>query len=162
MKEQKMRPIEADESIFIDADAGIIVALYVDDVLITGRNKVTIKQIKAALNAKFYMLDLGPCAYYLGMTIKRNRSIGTIRLGQEAYITRFLNHFNFWNCASVPTPLETSRKLEPAPEGYKASRKLLEDYQSAVGSLMYAMLGTRPDIAYTVSLVSRYSSNPTT
>lgn len=161
MKELGLHPIEADESVFMDAKEGTIVALYVDDVLITGRNKSAIKRIKDGLNAKFHMSDLGPCAYYLGMTIKRDRRAGIIRLGQKAYITRFLNHFNCWNLNPASTPLETSRKLQPAEEGYVAPRKLREDYQSAVGSLMYAMLGTRPDIAYAVSLVSRYSANPT-
>ena len=95
MKEQNIRPIEANESVSIDTDVGIIVALYVDDVLIVDRNKVAIKRIKAALNAKFHISDLGPYAYYLGITIKRNRSAGTIRLGQKAYITRSLNYFNY-------------------------------------------------------------------
>ena len=161
MKELGLHPIESDESVFMDPKTGTIVALYVDDVLITGPNKAGIKRVKKGLNAKFHMSDLGPCAYYLGMTVKRDRQAGTIRLGQAAYVTRFLNHFNCWNLTPASTPLETSRKLQPAEEGYVAPRKLREDYQSAVGSLMYAMLGTRPDIAYAVSLVSRYAANPT-
>jgi hypothetical protein len=48
----------------------------------------------------------------------------------------------------------------PAKEGYKASNDFKMSYQSMVGSLMYAMLGTRPDIAFSVSVVSRYASNP--
>ena len=116
----------------MDAEKGSIVALYVDDVLITGRHRAAIQRVKNGLNAKFHMSDLGPCAYYLGMTVKRDRHNGIIRLGQEAYITRFLNHFNCWNLNPVSTPLETSRKLQPAQEGYLAPRKLREDYQSAV------------------------------
>ena len=161
MKELGLVPIESDDSVFMDAKEGTIVALYVDDVLITGPSKAGIQRIKEALKAKFHMSDLGPIAYYLGMTVKRDRAAGIIRLGQEAYVTRFLNHFNCWNLNPASTPLETSRKLVPAEEGYVAPRKLREDYQSAVGSLMYAMLGTRPDIAYAVSLVSRYAANPT-
>ena len=73
---------------------GIIVALYVDDVLITNRNKSAIRRIKDGLNVKFHISDLGSGVYYLGIIIKRDRYVGIIRLGQEAYITRFLNHFN--------------------------------------------------------------------
>src|SRR5205814_1493849 len=53
-----------------------------------------------------------------------------------------------------------SVKLVPAAEGYKASNDFRTTYQSMVGLLMYAMLGTRPDIAFAVSVVSRYASNP--
>lgn len=155
-----MFPIESDNSVFIDAKEGTIVALYVDDVLITDRSKAAIQRVKDGLNAKFHMSDLGSYAYYLGMTVKRDRRSDVIRLGQEAYVTRFLNHFNYWNLTPASTPLETSRRLASAEDGYVAPRKLREDYQSAVGSLMYAMLGTRPDIAYAVSLMSRYSANP--
>ena len=69
-------------------------ALYVNNILIIDRNKSTIRRIKDGLNAKFYISDLGSYVYYLGMIIKRDRHTGIIRLDQEAYITRFLNHFN--------------------------------------------------------------------
>jgi len=51
--------------------------------------------------------------------------------------------------------------LEPAGEDYCAEPEFKTQYQSAVGTLMYAMLGTRPDIAYAISSVSRYAANPT-
>ena len=57
--------------------------------------------------------------------------------------------------------METSSRLMPAEDGYEAPVEYRKKYQSAVGSLMYAMLGTRPDIAYAVLVVSRFSSNPT-
>ena len=53
------------------------------------------------------------------------------------------------------------KQPEPAEEGYVATDALRERYQRAVGSLMYYVLGMRPDIAFAVSVVSRYSSNPT-
>ena len=139
----------------------IIIALYVNDVLITDLSKIGIQRIKKALNGKFHMFDLGPCAYYLGMIVKRDRVVDILRLGQAVYVTRFLKHFNCWSLNPAFTPLETSRKLQSAGEGYVAPRKLCEDYQFAVRSLMYVMLETRPDIVYAVSLVSRYSVNPT-
>jgi hypothetical protein len=56
--------------------------------------------------------------------------------------------------------METSAKLEQSDQQYHAVIDDILWYQSAVGSLMYAMLGTRPDIAFAVSVVSRYASNP--
>ena len=52
-------------------------------------------------------------------------------------------------------------RLEPAGEDYYAEPGFKTQYQSAVGTLMYAMLGTQPDIAYAVSSVSQYAANPT-
>ena len=161
MKKLGLIFIESDESVFMDVKEGITIALYVNDVLIIGLSKIGIQRIKKALNGKFYMSDLGSCVYYLGMTVKRDRVVDILRLGQAVYVTRFLKHFNCWSLNSASTPLKTSRKLQPAREGYVAPRKLCEDYQSVVESLMYIMLKTRSNIAYAVSLVSRYSVNST-
>ena len=54
----------------------------------------------------------------------------------------------------------TSSKLVPAEDNYIPTREFLKRYQSAVGSLIYAMLGTRPDIAYAVLVVSHFASKP--
>ena len=72
----------------------IIIVLYMNDILITDLSKIDIQRIKKALNDKFHMFDLGPCAYYLDMTVKRNRAADILRLRQAAYVTRFLKHFN--------------------------------------------------------------------
>ena len=65
---------------FTDSQIDIIIALYVDDVLITNFNRVDIQRIKDALNVKFHMIDLRLYAYYLEMTIIRDRTNRTIRL----------------------------------------------------------------------------------
>ena len=132
-----------------------------NDVLIIDLSKIGIQRIKKALNDKFYMFDLGPYVYYLDMTVKRDRVVDILRLGQAAYITRFLKHFNCWSLNSAFTPLKISYKLQSTKEGYVASRKLCENYQFAVRSLIYVMLETRSNIVYVVSLVSRYSVNLT-
>ena len=161
MKELGLSPIDADYSVFSDPRTGTIVALYVDDVLVTGPNRADIQRIKRALNAKFHMTDLGACAYYLGMTVTRDRVNRIIRLGQAAYVERVLREHGMWDAKPVSTPMETSAKAVPAEDGFQAEQKHKARYQSAVGSLMYAMLGTRPDLAFAVSVVSRYAHNPT-
>lgn len=65
------------------------------------------------------------------------------------------------DCKPVSTPMEANNRLEKAKPGYEATPKFRTKYQSIVGFLMYAMLGTRPEIAFAVSIVSRYGSNPT-
>lgn len=132
-----------------------------DDVLITDPSRPNIQRIKDTLNAKFKISDLDPCSYYLNMTVTRDRANRTLRLDQSAYIERFLRHHEMWESKPQSTPMETSARPIPAEDDYHASAELIKTYQSAVGSLIYAMLDTRPDIAFAVSVVSRYSSNPT-
>ena len=160
LKKHGFIPINADSSVFINPTSGTIVALYVDDVQITGPSKQAIQTVKNALNKEFRMTDLGPCAFYLGMTITRDRPNRILRLGQAGYVEKMLRTASMWECKPVATPMETTSHPQPAEEGYTASHELLKAYQSAVGSLMYAMLGTRPDLAYSVSVLSRYASNP--
>ena len=152
--------LDADSSVFI-SPSGTMVALYVDDLLITGPNKQDIYGVKKALNSHFHMTDLGPCCYWLGMSITRNRQQRVLHLGQRAYLEKVVRDFGQWECKSTDTPMEASSHLQKAPEGYQANAYDKQRYQQAVGSLMYAMLGTRPDIAFPVSAVSRYASNPT-
>ncbi|KAG6988694.1 Retrovirus-related Pol polyprotein from transposon TNT [Fusarium oxysporum f. sp. conglutinans] len=106
------------------------------------------------------MTDLGPCQYYLGMSVRRDRRNKAIFLSQRAYVEKVLREFDMWESKPVTTPLSTS-KFQPVPDEYKASETTKLWYAKAIGSLMYAMLGTRPDIAFAVSLCSRYLGNPT-
>jgi len=159
LKELGFSPLSSDLGIF--SRGHVYVAVYVDDLLIAGPDKKEIQDIKAVLNKRFEMTDLGPCTYYLGMSVKRDRRNRTLRLSQHGYIEKVLREFGMWeNTNAVATPMNTSGKLEPMPEDYKATEELCSWYSRAIGSLMYAMLGTRPDIAFAVSVCSRYLANP--
>ena len=139
---------------------GYFVAIYVDDLIITGSSSPEIQRVKKLLGDEFSMVDLGPINYYLGMTITQDLANRILRLGQQAYLEKVLRDHGMWDTNSVASPMD--RRLEAAPEGHQATDNSRLRYQSAVGSLiMYAMLGTRPDLAYAVSVVSRYASNPT-
>ena len=82
--------IDVDFNVFIDFIIDIIVALYVNDILITDPFKTNIQRIKNALYAKFKINDLGFCAYYLDIIVFRDRINRTLRLKQLIYIERFL------------------------------------------------------------------------
>jgi hypothetical protein len=56
--------------------------------------------------------------------------------------------------------IDLSLRLIPAKEGYKASNDFKISYQSIVGSLIYTILSTRPDIVFLVFVISRFTSNP--
>uniref|UniRef100_A0A3Q7GYL8 Retrovirus-related Pol polyprotein from transposon TNT 1-94-like beta-barrel domain-containing protein n=1 Tax=Solanum lycopersicum TaxID=4081 RepID=A0A3Q7GYL8_SOLLC len=99
----------------------------------------------------------------LGMEIARDRKTGKLWLSQEKYIERVLERFNIKNAKPVNTPLAAHFKLSkrccPTTKKEKESMSHIP-YSSVVGSLMYAMVCTRPDIAHAVGLVSRYLANP--
>jgi hypothetical protein len=158
LKKSGFEPLSPDFSVF--HHNGTFIAAYVDDLLIIGPSKEEIQKVKDALNEEFQMTDLGPCLYYLGLRVRRDMRNRTIYLSLQGYLERVLKDFDMWESKPVATPLDNSR-LHTAEEGYECDPEDRKQYQSAVGSLMYAMLGTRPDIAFAVSVVSRYASNPT-
>lgn len=152
------KPLSADLSVFVRDH--VFIAVYVDDLLIFGPMKKEIQEIKDRLSERFKMTDVGPVAYYLGIEVTRDRPNRTIYLSQAGYIEKVIRDFDLSGLSPVKTPMDPQEHLEKSDEGYEATEYLRKWYQSAVGSLMYAMLGTRPDLAYAVSVVSRYSSNP--
>lgn len=151
------KPLNSDSSVF--AKGSMYIAVYVDDLLLIGPDINDIEIVKAQLSGRFSMTDLGPIAHYLGMKVTRDRQLRKLRLSQLSYLEEAIRSAGLWNCSPHLTPMGTSR-LQPAAADYQADSAFKTRYQSLVGTLMYAMLGTRPDIAFAVSLVSRFASNP--
>ena len=140
----------------------VILLLYVDDMLIVGQDAGVIGNLKKDLFKSFDMKDLGPARQILGMQILRDRKAKKLWLSQEKYIERVLERFNMKHAKPVSTPLGSHFKLRK--KSCSSSKKEKEDiastiYSSAVGSLMYAMVCTRPDIAHAVGVVSRFMVN---
>nr|KYP46555.1 Retrovirus-related Pol polyprotein from transposon TNT 1-94 [Cajanus cajan] len=131
--------------------------------LIAGPNMTEINRLKQQLTDHFEMKDLGPAKQILGMRISRNRLEGVLKLSQEKYIEKLLDRFNVGDAKIRNTPLGTHMKLskKQSPETVEEKDHMSRvPYASAVGSLMYAMVCTRPDIAHAVGVVSRFLSNP--
>lgn len=109
------------------------------------------------------MKDLGAAKQILGMKISRDRSAGTLNLSQDQYIKKVLSRFRMNDAKPKTTPLANHLKLskEQSPKTTKERDYMAQvSYASAVGSLMYAMICTRPDIAHAVGVVSRFMANP--
>ena len=123
MKEQDFTFIDTNYSVFIDSQTDIIIALYVDDVLIINSNRTDIQRIKDTLNVKFYITDLELYAYYLEITVIRDRINRTIRLGQAEYVERVLRDNDIWDAKSVVTSMKIIIKLKFAEDGYEATSK---------------------------------------
>ena len=109
------------------------------------------------------MTDLGAAKKILGMKISRDRKNRTLTLSQVDYVDKVLQHFSMENAKAVNTPLPGHLKLtkEMCSKTQEYVDKMSKvPYASDVGSLMYVMVCTRPDIAHAVGVVSRYMSHP--
>lgn len=153
-----------DVSIFVSRQRGgalIILVVYVDDLTLMGNDLTLIQQTKEALKERFKLKDLGELKHYLGIRVTRDRGSKLIYLDQERYIKDILCRFGFNNSNPAPTPLGTDLVLEKNPEDSDhCPADRLRHYRSLLGSLMYAMLGTRPDIGFTVAHLCQYQANP--
>ena len=147
---------ECDKCVYVkDTDKGyVILCLYVDDMLIVGSNDEIIKSTKKMLNSKFDMKDMGIADVILGVRISKISS-GLV-LSQSHYIDKILEKFNKSDTNVARTPVDFSLHLSKN-KGEGVSQL---EYSRIIGSLMYLMSCTRPDIAYAVSRLSRYTSNP--
>ena len=155
-----------DQCVYVNTLQGgghVYLLLYVDDMLIASKDKEEIKCLKSKLAKEFDMKDLDSTKKILGMEIQRDRNVGTLRLSQEAYVKKVMERFGMEGSKPVSTPLaphfKLSASMSPTTEVDKAYMDKVP-YASAVGSLMYAMVCTRPDLAQAVGVVSRYMANP--
>jgi hypothetical protein len=152
--------LDADQNLYIRSD-GVLVLLYVDDMLVFYADTASEKAmgVKEALMQQYKMSNLGPAKKFLGLEINRHPD-GTITLGQQAYIEAVIRRFGMEDANTADTPLYHKTRLDSIPEDEPEVDPEL--YRSIVGSLGYAVQGTRPDLAYAVAALSRYSSKPYT
>ncbi|KAL6324554.1 hypothetical protein AAG906_013366 [Vitis piasezkii] len=140
----------------------IYLLLYVDDMLIAAKNRAEINKLKQLLSSEFEMKDLGAAKKILGMEIWRDRDAGLLYVSQQKYIEKLMQVFHMDHSKPVSTPLAQHFKFDhstlPSDEEVEYMKSV--PYSSVVGSLMYAMVCTRPDLAFAVSVVSRFMSNP--
>jgi hypothetical protein len=124
--------------------------------MILSNNLKLLSLKKSQLMKAFKMKDLGEIHWFLGLEITRDRPQQLIYISQTRYVKDILSRFNFTNSRPISTPIASNFKL-PRLEAPEVN---IHDYQSRIGSVMYAMLGTCPDIAYAVGALSQYSVNP--
>jgi len=151
---------EADHGVFhkqVGKDM-IILAVHVDDCMVAGSSATLVNKFKVDMNGKYKLTDLGPTNWLLGIKISRDLANKTISLSQLSYVEAIITRFNFGDLKPWAIPIDPS-----APLSKSQSPTKLEDiakmrnvpYREAVGSLMYAAMGPRPDIAFATSTVAQ-------
>ncbi|GJU94482.1 retrotransposon protein, putative, ty1-copia subclass [Tanacetum coccineum] len=122
-----------------------------------------LQDVKSYLEKCFAMKDLGEAAYILGIKIYRDRSKRLIGLCQNAYIERILKRYSIENSKHRTIPMQEKLKLSKSDGASTLAeiRRMSRDpYASAVGSIMYVVRCTRPDVAFAQNITSRYQQNP--
>ena len=145
-----------------DQDA-IVLAVDVDDIMITGDSKRGIKRFKEQLSVRYMIKDLGDLNWLLGLEVTRDRDQRTITFGQCVYIQKVVNRFNLQDAKPLMIPMSPGNNLsiKDCPEAPDEINKMRHvPYKEAIGSLMYAAIGSRPEIAFTVSYLARFMQNP--
>ncbi len=136
-------------------DSDHFTVVYVDDLLVFG-TKQRIAKEKKELARNFEMHDLGKARWFLAMEITCDRVARTITIGQQQYIWKILERFGLENSWSVSTPMAINIKL-PKLETPEVDQHL---YQLMLSSLMYAVIGTQPDIMFTMHYLSQFLVAP--
>ena len=150
--------------------APIILLLYVDNMLLFSPSANRVTTIKYLLRAKYKMTDLGPVRCFVGIEIEHDQLRQILYIHQLRAVQKPLATNGFSDCNGYWTPQPTGsrlQRLDPESNLTNGTARTLDSdgkqrYQSIVGSLMWLMLCTQPDLAFTVSMFSKFSSTPTT
>ncbi|KAI0993606.1 hypothetical protein K3495_g14578, partial [Podosphaera aphanis] len=146
----------ADPCLFTHRQKSLIALVYVDDIAVAGKCLPSLQWFSDTLSSRFNTKNLGEIQKILGMRITRNRNESTIFIDQEHYLDKILRKFGF----PKPThkvqkiPIEGYDSLRPATEG--DVRVDPSECSMMIGSVMFAMVYTRPDIAFALGRLSQF------
>ena len=137
-----------------EGDKRIIVGVYVDDLIIACADRSELDAFKASLCERFSMKDLGSLSHCLGMEIHQDLEKGTVTITQRSYAMDVLKRFGMSDCHPATVPMEPRHQLEMV----KSAPPHKFPYREIVGSLMYLMICSRPDLAFSVGRLARHLS----
>lgn len=144
----------------------ILLFMFVDDFKVNfhREDRQEWNQMKAQLVKRFNTKDMGEAKWILGMRISRDRKARTITLDQELYITKALERYGLAQCKVAPTPEVVGAQDDRHDESDSyVDRKPVDRqrFMEIVGTLMYAAISTRPDIAHAVHRLASHMIEPT-
>jgi transposase InsO family protein len=148
---------DADPCLYIRERGGrkLILVIYVDDGLLAATDQREMEIFIEELKSEFKIVSK-KADYFLGLEIEHEEKF--IKIHQKTYAKKILERFNFSECKPVSTPMLKGTEISTSEKDNQAQKF---PYRQAVGALMYLMLGTRPDLAYSVEFISRTLENPT-
>jgi hypothetical protein len=135
----------------------------VDDILLGSSDVSLLLETKRFLSSNFDIKDLGEASFVIGIEIHRDRRKGVLRLSQKAYLEKVLKKFSMHACNPTSAPIVKGNKyvsFQSRKNQYEIVEMKSVPYASAVGSLMYTQVCTRPDLAFVTGMLDRYQKNP--
>jgi hypothetical protein len=141
----------------------IFLILYVDDILLASSDVSLLLEIKRFLSSNFDIKDLGEASFVLAIKIHRDRRKGVLGLSQKAYLENVLKKFSMHACNPTPAPIVKGDKygsFQSPRNQYEIDQMKSVPYVSAVRSLMYGQVCTRPDLAFVTGMLGRYQKSP--
>ena len=159
LKELGFDRIYADAGIFICRHSNgtfAIVLAYVDDILLVGPDRAFILSRKKSFMDVWECRDLGICREFLRMKVEYDGN--KIKISQSPYAHKVVERFGMQDSRHAQTPLPTGYK--PEPWTGSSTSELRSKYQQVIGSLLYLMIGTRPDLCFAVCLMAKFAANP--
>ena len=140
-----------------DSETDMMLISYVNDLLLLGQDHSKIEDVKHQLGKLYQMKDLRPTSSYLGIQITRDWNTWAIWIDQQAYIENALKRFELSDANSTNTVLPAGIHLEKSEESVALDTKTY--YQQIIGTLIYATIGTTPDIAFAAMRLSQQQPN---
>src|ERR1035438_1852402 len=136
----------------------LLVALWVDDLLAAGQSRTILDNFKADFSKCYEVKDLNAARHYLGWTIEQDRNKKILKVTQSQFINNVLKTFGMYDCNGCATPMVTDFNQIVNEDQDEPLIPLGNDcnYRSLIGSLMYMLNSTQPDLSYSVGVLSHY------
>ena len=150
----------ADPCMFIHEETQLRILVYVDDIAVAAKDRAQIDWFYKKLSGRFNTKNLGEIHKILGVRVTRDRKRRTIYLDQEQYIHAVLDKFGMSSKQHRDKKIPSADYTSFRPATNNDTRIDITEYQQVIGSLMFAMVLTRPDIAFTLGKLSQYMSDP--
>ena len=147
-----------DDVLFYDTLRSLYITVYVDDIRAFYADDATILTLKRHLQSKYKLKDIRDVTWYLRMEISCLKN-GSLLLSQRKYIHNLLILHGIENCASAATLMMNNLKLSKDSDEHICDAKMQADYKTLQRELMYLMVQTRPDFAYSISRLAQFMSN---
>jgi len=149
--------LSSDLCLFRDRKRGVLVALYVDDLLVAAQSVKSIFEVRNKLNAIYDLKELGEVRRFLGFDVVRDRDARKIFITQSSYIKALLKKVDMWDCSPVSSPWPNKFEL---PTNWEPLMGAQKGYIKKTGSINWVACGTRPDISYTASRLCEANAGP--